>query len=113
VEFRRHLLPDDAGAIQSSKGVAKIPYVPDNLLALGATWVAPQKVYVSAQAIYRSLRYTDRLNTPDAALQADWNGQVIAYWESADKRIIFGAGAINIGSKALKDRYVFDVTFRF
>jgi len=104
---------DDAGAIQSSKGVAKIPYVPDNLLALGATWVAPQKVYVSAQAIYRSLRYTDRLNTPDAALQADWNGQVIAYWESADKRIIFGAGAINIGSKALKDRYVFDVTFRF
>ncbi|MCC6196587.1 MAG: FecR domain-containing protein [Burkholderiales bacterium] len=103
----------DDGTIQSDNGIAKIPYVPDNLFALGATYVSPQRIYASARAVYRSLRYTDRLNTPDAALQADWSGSVVAYWESADKRVIVGAGAVNLGSKALKDRYVIDVTVRF
>lgn len=104
---------DEDGNIQSANGIAKIPYVPDNLFALGATYVTPHRIYASAQAVYRSLRYTDRLNTPESALQADWSGRVIAYWESADKRVIVGAGAVNIGSKALKDRYVLDVTLRF
>jgi Flp pilus assembly protein TadD len=104
---------DGDGNIQSDKGIAKIPYVPDHLAALGATYVTPHRIYASAQAVYRSLRYTDRLNTPEEALQADWSGRVIAYWESADKRVIVGVGAVNIGSKAAKDRYVLDVTVRF
>jgi hypothetical protein len=63
--------------------------------------------------VYRSERFTDRLNTPDAMLRADWNGAFAAFWETADKRLIIGAGATNIGSKNENERYTVDVRFRF
>jgi hypothetical protein len=104
---------DDAGQIVSATDNARIPYVPSQVVALGMTWVSPLRIYFSAQAVYRSERFTDRLNTPDAMLRADWNGAFAAFWETADKRLIIGAGATNIGSKNENERYTVDVRFRF
>ena len=63
--------------------------------------------------MYRSQRYTDRDNTESSALRADWNGQIIAFVESPDKRWIFGVAALNLGSKGTQERYIADVRFRF
>src|ERR1019366_2792152 len=104
---------DDAGNLQVAKGIAKIPFVPRDFFSAGMTWVTPQHVYLSAQAIYRSKRFVDRDNTAASALRADWNGQIAAFWETPDKRWIFGAGALNLGSKGAPEQYVVDVRVRF
>jgi tetratricopeptide (TPR) repeat protein len=104
---------DDAGHLAVANGIAKIPFVPNDFFSVGMTWVSPQHVYFSAQAVYRSKRYVDRDNTEAAALQADWNGQIAAFWETPDKRWIFGAGALNVGSRGATERYLADVRFRF
>jgi Flp pilus assembly protein TadD len=104
---------DDAGNLTVSNGIAKIPFTPRNFFSAGMTWVTPQHIYFSAQAVYRSQRYTDRDNTPSSALRADWNGQVIAFLETPDKRWIFGVAAANLGSKGAQERYLADVRYRF
>jgi tetratricopeptide (TPR) repeat protein len=104
---------DNAGNLQVAKGIAKIPFVPRDFFSAGVTWVTPQHVYLSAQAIYRSRRFIDRDNTEASALRADWNAQIAAFWETPDKRWIFGAGALNLGSKGAPEQYVVDVRLRF
>ncbi|HWZ71799.1 MAG TPA: tetratricopeptide repeat protein [Casimicrobiaceae bacterium] len=104
---------DDAGNLTVATGIAKIPFTPRDFFSTGMTWVSPQHVYFSAQAVYRSRRFVDRDNTEASALRADWNGQVLAFWETPDKRWIFGAAALNLGSKGAKERYIADVRFRF
>lgn len=107
--FRR----DDAGAIVSARDDARIPYLPKSLGALGFTWVSPWRVYLSAQAVYRSERFTDRDNTPETRLRADTTGTIAVFWETRDKRLILGAGAGNLGSKAQQETYVVDARYRF
>jgi hypothetical protein len=63
--------------------------------------------------VYRSRRFVDRDNTEASALPADWNGQIVAFWETPDKRWIFGAAALNLGSKSAQERYLVDVRYRF
>jgi hypothetical protein len=104
---------DDAGNLAVATGIAKIPFVPRDFFSTGMTWVTPQHVYLSAQAVYRSRRFVDRDNTEATALRADWNGQIVAFWETPDKRWIFGAAALNLGSKGAAERYLADVRFRF
>jgi Flp pilus assembly protein TadD len=104
---------DDAGNLTVANGIAKIPFTPRNFFSAGMTWVTPQHIYFSAQAVYRTQRYTDRNNTEASALRADWNGQVIAFLETPDKRWIFGVAALNLGSKGAQERYLADVRFRF
>jgi len=87
--------------------------VPRDFFSAGMTWVTPQRIYFSAQAVYRSRRFVDRDNTEASALRADWNGQAIAFWETPDKRWIFGVAALNLGSKGFAERYLADVRFRF
>lgn len=106
-------LRDDTGNIISSTDDARIPFVPRNLGAVGFTWVSPWRVYLSAQAVYRSERFTDRDNSPGARLRADTTGTAAVFWETRDKRFILGAGAGNIGSKAQKENYVVDARYRF
>jgi hypothetical protein len=38
---------------------------------------------------------------------------VLAFWETPDKRLIFGVAALNLGSKGAAERYLADVRFRF
>ncbi len=104
---------DDAGNLAVATGIAKIPFTPRDFFSAGMTWATPEHVYLSAQAVYRSRRFTDRDNTDASALRSDWNGQVIAFWETPDKRWIFGVAALNLGSKGAQERYVADVRFRF
>jgi len=104
---------DDAGNLTVATGIAKIPFVPRDFFSAGMTWVTPQRIYFSAQAVYRSRRFVDRDNTEASALRADWNGQAIAFWETPDKRWIFGVAALNLGSKGAAERYLADVRFRF
>jgi tetratricopeptide (TPR) repeat protein len=104
---------DDAGNIVVASDKAEIPLLPRNLATVGFTWASPWRIYLSAQAVYRSDRFTDRDNTPNARLKADTTGSLAVFWETADKSLILGAGANNIGSKAFKESYVFDARYRF
>lgn len=102
---------DDNGQIVASNEGAQVPFVPRNLGTLGFTWVSPWRVYLSAQAVYRSDRYADRDNT--VLYRSDTTGTVALFWESPDKTFILGAGAFNLGSKVLKDAWVVDGRIRF
>ena len=102
---------DENGDIVVSTSDARVPFVPKNLATLGVTWVTPWRLYFSAQAVYRSERFTDRDNT--VLLDSDTSGAAAVFWETQDKRFIVGAGAFNLGSKAQKERYVVDVRYRF
>ena len=102
---------DDAGNIVNSGQDARVPYIPRDLATVGFTWVSPWRFYLSAMAVYRSERFTDRDNT--VRLEADTTGTVAIFWETADKRFILGAGAGNLGSKAYKEAYVIDARYRF
>jgi hypothetical protein len=65
---------DDAGNLTVATGIAKIPFTPRDFFSAGMAWVTPQRIYFSAQAVYRSQRFVDRDNTEANALRADWNG---------------------------------------
>lgn len=102
---------DDAGITVTSS--ARIPFIPRNLAAIGVTWSSPQRIYFSAQAVYRSARFTDRDNTPESVLRSDYTGSLAVFYETRDKRFIVGAGAANLWSKAQKETYVVDVRYRY
>jgi len=102
---------DASGAIVSSTDDARVPYIPKNLGTLGITWVSPWRFYLSAMAVHRSERYTDREN--EALLPKDTTGTFALFWETPDKHFILGAGAGNLGSKTAKETYVLDVRLRF
>jgi Flp pilus assembly protein TadD len=61
-----------------------IPYLPKNLFALGATWIWTNRIYVTAQAVHRSERFSDEANT--LPMNAGWDAQLKGYWETPDKR---------------------------
>jgi hypothetical protein len=102
---------DEAGNIVNSGQDARVPFIPKNLGTVGVTWVSPWRFYLSAVAVYRSERYTDRENT--VLLPTDTTGTVALFWETQDKRFILGAGAGNLGSKTAKETYVLDARYRF
>ena len=102
---------DDSGNVVASTESAHIPFIPKNLAAIGVTWSSPQRIYFSAQAVYRSQRYADRDNT--SLLRSDYTGTVAVFYETPGKRLIFGAGAGNLWSKAQKESYVVDVRYRY
>jgi hypothetical protein len=102
---------DDTGNIVDSGQDARVPYIPKDLATVGVTWITPWRLYLSAMAVYRSERFTDRENT--SKLESDTTGSIAVYWETTDKRFIVGAGAGNLGSKAAKETYVLDARYRF
>ncbi len=72
---------ENTGATFSGKD---IPYLPEHRATLGMTWAGDQRVIVSAQAVWRSERFSDEANqTP---LVAGWDMTVKLHWESEDKR---------------------------
>ena len=74
-----------------------LPYLPRRQLTLGMSWAGPKRLLVQAQAIYRSRRYTDENNS--AELMAGWDAALKANWQSADKRWLLEAYAMNLLSK--------------
>ena len=102
---------DGNGNIVSASDDARVPFIPRNLGTLGVTWVSPWRIYLSAQAVYRSERFADRENS--ARLRSDTTGTVAVFWETPNKHLIFAAGAGNLGSKLLDEVWVVDVRWRF
>jgi len=102
---------DENGNIVDSGQDARVPFIPKDLATVGVTWVTPWRLYLSATAVYRSERFTDRDNT--SRLEPDTTGTIAVFWETTDKRFILGAGAGNLGSKVAKETYVLDARYRF
>lgn len=91
-----------------------VPFIPRHTLALGATWVSQQRLYVNARAVYRSQRFADAQNL--YSLPPGWRLDLLAFMESADKRWGLGAGALNLGGSSNRfsaRRYVVNLRYRF
>lgn len=104
---------NDAGDIVAANSNARIPFIPSDVAAVGVTWSSPQHVYLSARVVYRSERFTDRDNTAQGRIPADYTTSLAVYWEAPDKRWILGFGASDIGSKARPEYYAADARLRF
>ena len=61
--------------------------------------------------MHRTLRYTDELNT--AALPAGWDGQVVFFIETPDKRWSIEAKALNLVKKETSDVFGIVLSYRF
>ena len=88
-----------------------VPYLPRHALALGLTWVSPQRIYVSARGVYRTERFTDEKNL--APLDPGWTGNLDVFWESADKRVRVRVGVANAFRAAMPEQYNGNIVINF
>lgn len=92
----------------------QVPFVPRHTAVLGTTWAGAQGWYLSARAVHRSQRFEDKENL--TRRPAGWGLDLLAYWETADKRWIVGVAALNLfapSSPRYSERYVIDARYRF
>lgn len=92
------------------------PYLPRHMTVLGATWVSPLRFYVSGQAVYRTARLGWRAFdfSDEEELPADWEANVIAYWELPNKRWSFEARATDLLPRGNKPvTFSADLKFRY
>lgn len=102
---------DGADADTAAK---RIPYLPRWTVALGATWASAARLYLSGRLVHRSLRYEDPENLK--ALPGGTTMDLMGFWETADKRWVIGAAALNLlggRSERQSRRYIVDVRYRF
>lgn len=113
--YAKYLYQGSESHIYGMDGPAgRIPYVPRHTAVLGATWVGPQRFYVSGRAVYRSERFEDKENLTRIA--PGWGVDLMGFWESQDKHWVVGAAALNLWapkSDRRKTRYVLDARYRF
>ena len=88
-----------------------IPYLPRHQVNLAGTWSPGWHVIVTAQAVYRSQRFTDEANL--LPLSASWDGQVDVFWETPDKRWSVEAYGQNLAKKDFSDVFGIVVSYRF
>jgi hypothetical protein len=98
-------------------GSPLVPFLPDHLLSIGATWVSPARVYASVQGIYRSDRIEnfqldDTYTWVQPIRAADWAGRTSVNWESPNKQWSAGMYAADLFSGSYPVTYGFKVTFR-
>ena len=113
--YAKYLYQGSESHIYGTEGPAgRIPYIPRHTAVLGATWVGPQRFYVSGRAVYRSERFEDKENLTRIA--PGWGVDLMGFWESQDKHWVVGAAALNLWapkSDRRKTRYVLDARYRF
>lgn len=113
--YAKYLYQGSESHIYDIEGSAgRIPYIPRHTAVLGATWVSPQRFYVSGRAVYRSERFEDKQNLTRIA--PGWGVDLMGFWESQDKHWVVGAAAMNLWapkSDRRKTRYVLDARYRF
>lgn len=113
--YAKYLYQGSESHIYGTDGPAgRIPYIPRHTAVLGATWVSPQRFYVSGRAVYRSERFEDKENLTRIA--PGWGVDLMGFWESQDKHWVVGAAALNLWapkSDRRKTRYVLDARYRF
>jgi len=79
----------------------EIPYLPEHRATLGLTWAGDQRVIVSAQAVWRSERFSNEANR--MPLVAGWDMTLKLHWESADKRWNVEGYAANLFKRDVED----------
>lgn len=115
--YAKYLHQDSAGSYTDSGAEVtgkRIPYLPRHTVVLGATYATEQRFYASGRVVYRSMRFEDQENL--TARPAGWNLDLVGFWETADKRWLLGAGALNLlGPKNERQtrRFVLDARYRF
>jgi len=67
--------------------LAPLPYFPKHRLGFGASWFAPGRWVVRAQAARRSERFAEA--TANTRLEPDWDVSLRATWQDAAKRALF------------------------
>ncbi len=88
-----------------------IPYIPRQRVDLTATWTNNNRFYLTAQAIYRTRRYTDEANR--SPLASSWDALMRAYWESGNKRWVVEGYASNLLKKSTEDVYGVNLIVRY
>ena len=88
-----------------------IPYLPRHQASVGGTWTYAARSYVSTQAVYRSVRFSDESN--QLRLVPGWDMQVRAYVEFDRKHWSLEAYAINLLKKNESDVFGVVVNYRF
>jgi Flp pilus assembly protein TadD len=113
--YAKYLYQGSESHIYDTDGPAgRIPYIPRHTAVLGATWVSPQRFYLSGRAVYRSERFEDQENRTRIA--PGWGLDLMGFWESQDKHWVVGVAALNLWapkSDRRKTRYVLDARYRF
>jgi len=66
--------------------LAPLPYFPKHRLGFGASWFAPARWVIRAQAVRRSERFRDATGIDTARLEPDWDVSLRATWQDAAKR---------------------------
>ncbi|HWI82508.1 TonB-dependent receptor domain-containing protein [Ramlibacter sp.] len=102
---------DDAAATAGGK---QIPYLPRSTVALGATLASASRVYLSGRLVHRGRRFEDPENL--VARPAGTTLDLMGFWETADKRWVIGAAALNLlgaTSDRQSRRLLLDARYRF
>lgn len=81
--FARYTYTDSENTSDDFRGF-QLPWLPRHLASFGTTWISPDRLQLSAQAVYRSKRPTEEDNS--IWMDAGWDATLQAYWESPDKR---------------------------
>jgi tetratricopeptide (TPR) repeat protein len=89
----------------------RIPYLPRHQAGVGATWTWTARSYVSAQAVYRSIRFADEAN--QSRLDAGWDMQLRGYVEFDRKHWSLEAYAMNLLKKNASDVFGVILNYRF
>jgi tetratricopeptide (TPR) repeat protein len=90
----------------------RVPYLPRHLVNLGLTWVPGWwNSIVTVQAVHRTRRFTDEFNS--VAFPAGWDGQVVFFIETPDKRWSLEAKALNLFKKEASDVFGAVLSYRF
>ncbi|WP_298210880.1 TonB-dependent receptor [Acidovorax sp.] len=113
--YAKYLYQDsESRSFEADAPVGRIPYIPRHTAVLGATWVSPQRLYLSGRAVYRAERFEDKENLTRIA--PGWGVDLMGFWESLDKHWVVGVAALNLWapkSDRRKTRYVLDARYRF
>jgi tetratricopeptide (TPR) repeat protein len=71
----------------------RIAFLPRQAAEVGATWIAPQRIYFTTRAVYRTARFSDEANL--SPVRSGFDAAADIFWETADKRLRVHAGVDN------------------
>jgi len=89
----------------------KVPLLPRHQSNVGFTWTPGWHAMLTAQAIHRTTRYFDEAN--GIKYPASWDGQVVIYAETPDKRWWIEAKALSLFKKEASDAFGIILGYRF
>jgi outer membrane receptor protein involved in Fe transport len=111
VAFRAYYTYTDSENTDPSFAGKEIPYLPRHQVNLGATWSPGWHAFVTAQAVYRTRRFTDEANL--LPLPSSWDAYLDVFIESPDKHWSVEAFGSNLLKKEASDVFGVIVSYRF